>query len=87
MDIVLWMLAGGILGWLSHSFLGFNEARGRILSIVIAAFGGVRGGKEVAPIFSTVTAGGCSMTAMPFALAVAGAFLLVSQLMSTHWNL
>ena len=86
MDILLWTLAGGILGWLSHSYLGFNEARGRILSIVIGAFGGVLGGKEVAPIFATATAGEFSMTALLFALAVATAFLLVSQLMSSHWN-
>ena len=86
MDMILWTLAGGLVGWLSHSYLGFNAARGRILSIVIGAFGGVLGGKEVAPIFATATAGEFNTTAMLFALAVAATFLVVSQLMSSHWN-
>jgi uncharacterized membrane protein YeaQ/YmgE (transglycosylase-associated protein family) len=87
MYIVMWVLAGGILGWISHSVLGFNEARGRILCIIIGAFGGAIGGKEVAPIFSSAVAGEFSMTAMMFALAVAAAFLAISQLMSSQWDI
>jgi uncharacterized membrane protein YeaQ/YmgE (transglycosylase-associated protein family) len=86
MIIILWILAGGALGWISHSVLGFNEARGRILCIVIGAFGGAIGGKEVAPLFSSAVAGEFSMTAMLFALGVATAFLAISQLVTSQWD-
>jgi len=87
MNIALWVLAGGALGWVSHSVLGFNEARGRILCIIIGAFGGAIGGKEIAPIFSSAVAGEFSMVSMLFALAVAATFLAISQVMSSQWDI
>jgi uncharacterized membrane protein YeaQ/YmgE (transglycosylase-associated protein family) len=87
MNLVIWMLAGGLLGWLAFSFLGVNVARGRFLSTLIGAFGGALGGREVAPIFASPVAGEFSMTAMFFALAVAAIFLVLSQLMSSHLDL
>lgn len=87
MNIVLWMLAGGLLGWLTFSYLGINETRGRIFSTLIGAIGGVLGGREVAPIFTSPVPGEFSMTETFFALAVAAAFLAISQLMSRHWDI
>jgi uncharacterized membrane protein YeaQ/YmgE (transglycosylase-associated protein family) len=87
MNIVMWLVAGGLLGWISHSVLGLNEARGRILCIIIGAFGGAIGGKEVAPMFTSAVAGEFSVSAMMFALAVAAAFLAISQLMSSQFDL
>jgi uncharacterized membrane protein YeaQ/YmgE (transglycosylase-associated protein family) len=87
MNLALWVLAGGALGWISHSLLGLNEARGRILCIVIGALGGAIGGKEVAPIFTSAVAGEFSMVAMLFALAGAAALLAISQVMSSQWEI
>ena len=39
MNIAVWMLSGAIVGWLGYSVLGFNEARGKMVSIVIGAIG------------------------------------------------
>ena len=86
MDTVLWMLAGGALGWVSHSLMGFNEQRGRVVSIVIGALGGALGGKEISPLFTHAVAGEFNLAAMMFALAVAAAFLAISQLVTTHWG-
>ena len=86
MNIAMSLLVGAILGWATCSFLGFNEARGKLLSSVIGAFGGVIGGKELAPVFSTAVAGEISMNSMLFALAVAAAFLAVSHVMNSLWD-
>jgi len=88
MNIVVWMLTGGMLGWIGYSFLGFNEGRSMMVSIVIGAVGGVVGGKMIAPMFSAVAAapGGFSVMALLFAAAVAAAFLALGSLVHQRWG-
>jgi uncharacterized membrane protein YeaQ/YmgE (transglycosylase-associated protein family) len=45
MNTVMWILVGAMLGWLAFSALGFNEARGMLVSMIIGAAGGMLGGK------------------------------------------
>jgi uncharacterized membrane protein YeaQ/YmgE (transglycosylase-associated protein family) len=87
MDIVMWVLAGGILGWLGYSQLGFNEGRGKIVSIVIGCMGGCVGGKMIAPMFTAAAVpGDFSLSALFFAAAVAAAFLAVGNLVYNRWG-
>jgi uncharacterized membrane protein YeaQ/YmgE (transglycosylase-associated protein family) len=87
MNIAVWMLAGAIVGWLGYSILGFNEARGKMVSIVIGAIGGVVGGNLVAPMFGAAAApGGFSFLALVFAAAIAATFLAVGNLVHNRWG-
>ena len=88
MNIVMWMLAGGVVGWASYSYLGFNQKRGMLVSIVIGAVGGFFGGKMIAPMFIAATAvsGDFSSSALLSAAAVAGAFLALGNLVYSHWG-
>jgi uncharacterized membrane protein YeaQ/YmgE (transglycosylase-associated protein family) len=87
MNIVVWILAGGALGWAGCSFLGFNEARGTAVSIVIGALGGFIGGKLVAPLFTAAALpGDFSVSALFFAAAVAAAFLAAGNLIHNRWG-
>jgi uncharacterized membrane protein YeaQ/YmgE (transglycosylase-associated protein family) len=88
MNIVMWMLAGGILGWVGYSFLKFNEERGKIVSIIIGTVGGLLGGKIIAPMFITAAAvpDDFSVSALFFAAAVAAAFLAVGNLVHNRWG-
>lgn len=87
MNIVLWMLAGAALGWIGYSVLGLNEARGKMVSIVIGAFGGIVGGKMLAPVFTTIApTGEFSMPALLFAACVAAAFLAIGNLVHNRWG-
>ena len=88
MNIVMWMLAGGILGWVGYTFLGFNEKRGMLVSIIIGALGGVLGGKLIAPMFTAAAAvpGDFSASTLAFAVAVAATFLFVGNLVHNRWG-
>ena len=91
MNIALWMLAGGFLGWASHEFLRLNVERGRMVSIVIGAAGGLLGGKFIAPMFSTAALPGApdgfSMSSMFFAMAVAVTFIAIANLISNRYDI
>jgi len=78
MNIVLWILAGGAIGWAGFAFLGFNESRGQKISIFIGAVGGILGGTVLAPMFGAA-AGGVSVMALMVALASAVACLAIAN--------
>jgi uncharacterized membrane protein YeaQ/YmgE (transglycosylase-associated protein family) len=87
MNIAIWMLAGAILGWVGYSFLGFNEARGKLVSIIIGAVGGFFGGQMVAPMFTAAAVpSDFSLSALFFAAAVAAAFLALGNLVHNRWG-
>jgi uncharacterized membrane protein YeaQ/YmgE (transglycosylase-associated protein family) len=88
MNIVMWILAGGILGWAGFSFLNFNHWRGLSVSIIIGAGGGFLGGQFIAPMFSAAAAlpGAFSAPALLFAAAVAAAALAAGNLIHDRWG-
>jgi uncharacterized membrane protein YeaQ/YmgE (transglycosylase-associated protein family) len=88
MDIVMWILAGGILGWAGFSFLNFNEGRGLKISIAIGAAGGFLGGQMIAPMFTAAAAvpEAFSASALLFAAAAAAAALAAGNLVYARWG-
>lgn len=88
MDVIVWILAGGALGWVAFSYMGLSEDRGMMISVIIGAVGGVFGGKLIAPMFSGAAAvpDAFSVTALLFAGVVATAFLVVGNLVYNRWD-
>ena len=90
MNIVLWILAGSIVGWLAYTVIGYNGERGVVVSLVIGAFGGFVGGKVLAPMLSSSAAavpGDFSMQALFCAAAVAGALLFLGNISQKRWGI
>jgi len=88
-NIFLWLFAGAALGWASFVWLGYSEGRGKIASIVIGGFGGLLGGKMIAPMLSAPPkiAGDFSMSALVIAALVAGAILFVANIVNKRWDI
>ena len=88
MNIVTWILAGGVLGWIGYAYLGYNEDRGVMVSTLIGGAGGFLGGNLIAPMFSTApaVAGDFSAAALIFAAACAGAFVLLGNIVHKRWG-
>lgn len=88
MNIVMWILAGGALGWLGCSYFGYNEERGLTVSVIIGSVGGFVGGKLIAPMFGAAEAvpGDFSTSALVFAAAVAIVSLYVGNIVHKRWG-
>jgi uncharacterized membrane protein YeaQ/YmgE (transglycosylase-associated protein family) len=88
MNMIIWALAGGTLGWAGYTFLGYNEGRGRNVSVIIGAVGGVLGGEFIAPMFTagTVVVGAFNSSGLVYAGVVAAIFLAVGNLLYTRWG-
>ena len=51
MNVMIWMLAGGAIGWIACSSLDWNVSRGLIVSAIIGIVGAFFGGNVLAPVF------------------------------------
>jgi uncharacterized membrane protein YeaQ/YmgE (transglycosylase-associated protein family) len=81
MNLIIWMLAGGVIGWASFAFLKFSEGRGLMASVCVGAVGGVVGGKLLAPMLgmSAAAPGDFSAAALLLAFAAAAGLLFIGD--------
>ena len=88
MNIVIWALAGALLGWASYSYLSYNEARGKLASMAIGAVGALLGGNVIAPMFTAAPAVPAAFSAATLVIAavVAAVALVVGNLVYTRWG-
>lgn len=88
MNIAMWVLAGGVLGWVGYAHMKANEERGMIFSIIIGMLGGLFGGNVLAPMLGAVT--DTPNIFSPFALLVAAASaaacLAIGNLLSKRYG-
>ena len=80
METLVWILAGSALGWISWTYLGFNQDRGPVVSTLIGGVGALIGGKAIAPMFmATTSPSDTGILALVFAGIAAAACLLAGD--------
>ena len=89
MEILFWVAAGAVLGWMSYAFLGFNEARGVAVSIAIGAVGALVGAKGLAPMFITSAAplDNFSVPFLVFGAGTAVVCLVLGNMLYRRWEI
>jgi len=55
MSFILWLIVGGLLGWVASMLMGTNDRQGMLLNIVVGIVGAFLGGLLLAPLFGTST--------------------------------
>lgn len=55
MNFIIWIVIGGILGWLASMVMKTNAQQGLFLNIVVGIIGALLGGWLLAPLFGTGT--------------------------------
>lgn len=88
MNIAMWILAGGVLGWIGFAYFKANEQRGGIISVIIGMCGAFFGGDVLAPMLGAITdaPNDFSPFSMVMALASATAWLGISDLLSRRFG-
>ena len=81
MNMMIWILAGAVIGWASFAYLKFSEGRGMPASVGIGATGGFVGGKLLAPLlgFSAAPPGDFSAAALLLAFMAAAGLLFIGD--------
>ncbi len=55
MNFIIWIVVGGILGWLASLVMRTDAQQGLLLNIVVGIVGALLGGWLLAPLFGTGT--------------------------------
>lgn len=77
MNILVWLIVGGIVGWLASIVMGTNARQGVLMNIVVGVVGALLGGWLLGPIVggSTINQGNFSLGGL--AISFTGAVILL----------
>ena len=89
MNVAMWVVAGGMLGWIGFAYLRGNRDLGLATSIVIGAVGGFFGGNVLAPMLGAVTdtPNIFNLFSMAVALGSAAACLAIVNLLTRRFGM
>jgi uncharacterized membrane protein YeaQ/YmgE (transglycosylase-associated protein family) len=82
MSLILWIVIGGILGWLASMVMKTDAQQGMFLNVVVGIVGALLGGWFLAPMFGTgtINTNDFSMTSLLVSFLGAGILLAVVNL-------
>ncbi|MFT5588631.1 MAG: putative membrane protein YeaQ/YmgE (transglycosylase-associated protein family) [Bradyrhizobium sp.] len=78
MNFIIWIIAGGIAGWLAGIIMKTNEQQGTLLNVVAGVAGAVIGGGLIAPLFGSLTINQSDLSISALFISLLGALILLT---------
>lgn len=78
MNILIWLIVGGILGWLASQVMRTDGQQGMILNIVVGIVGAFVGGWLLSPMFGAGTINQNNFSMPALLISFVGAILLLA---------
>lgn len=78
MSFILWLIIGGLLGWVASMIMGTNDKQGIFLNIVVGIVGAFLGGLLLAPLFGTGTINQYDFSIGSLLVSLLGAVILLA---------
>lgn len=82
MNFIIWLIVGGLIGWVASMIMRTNAQQGVILNVVVGIVGAMLGGWLLAPMFGAGT-----INQNDFSLAALGVSLLGAVILLAIVNL
>jgi uncharacterized membrane protein YeaQ/YmgE (transglycosylase-associated protein family) len=79
MGIIVWLVMGGLVGWIASMIMGTNGQQGIFLNVVVGIVGALLGGWLIGPLLGAGSINQ-SITLMSFVVSLGGAVLLLALL-------
>lgn len=77
MGIIIWLIIGGIIGWLASIIMKRDGQQGILLNVVVGIVGSFLGGYLIAPMLGSGTANTGDFSAMGLIASLGGAVVLL----------
>jgi len=77
MSFIVWLIVGGLLGWVASMIMGTNDRQGLLLNIVVGIIGAFLGGLLLAPMFGTGTINQGDLSVSSLLVSLLGAVVLL----------
>jgi uncharacterized membrane protein YeaQ/YmgE (transglycosylase-associated protein family) len=78
MNFLIWIIVGGIIGWLASIVMKTNAQQGWILNIVVGVVGALLGGWLLAPLFGSGTINQNDFSLPSLGVSLLGAIILLA---------
>lgn len=78
MSFILWLIVGGLLGWVASMIMGTNDRQGIFLNIIVGIVGAFIGGLLLAPLFGTGTINAGDFSIGSLLVSLVGAVILLA---------
>ena len=78
MSFILWLIVGGLLGWVASMLMGTNDRQGIFLNIIVGIVGAFLGGLLLAPLFETGTINQGDFSLSSLLVSLVGAVVLLA---------
>ncbi len=75
-DFILWLILGGIAGWIASMIAGTNAQQGWVMNVVVGIVGALIGGFVVNLLMPGANVGGFNLVSL--IVAIIGAVILLS---------
>lgn len=77
-NFIIWIIVGGILGWLASLIMRTNAQQGVFLDIIVGIIGAFLGGLLLAPLFGTGTINQNDFSLSGLLVSLLGALILLA---------
>lgn len=78
MNLIIWLVVGGLIGWVASMIMNTNAQQGAILNIVVGIVGSLLGGWLVAPLLGSGTVNQNDFSISGLLASLIGAVILLA---------
>ncbi|MGY0505757.1 GlsB/YeaQ/YmgE family stress response membrane protein [Luteimonas sp. e5] len=78
MNIIIWLIVGGLIGWLASIIMKRDAQQGILLNIIVGIVGSFLGGFLIAPLLGSGTANTGDFSVMGLLASLIGAIILLA---------
>ena len=78
MGFLIWLIVGGIVGWLASLVMRTDGQQGILLNIVVGIVGAFLGGLLLSPLLGTGTINNSGLSVATFLVSLGGAVILLA---------
>jgi uncharacterized membrane protein YeaQ/YmgE (transglycosylase-associated protein family) len=78
MNIVIWIVMGGVIGWVASLIMGTDARQGLLLNIVVGIVGALLAGWFIAPLVGSATINQGDFSIAGLGVSLLGALLLLA---------
>jgi uncharacterized membrane protein YeaQ/YmgE (transglycosylase-associated protein family) len=78
MNLIIWLVVGGVIGWLASLIMRTDAQQGILLNVVVGIVGALLGGWLISPLLGVGTINQNSFSIGALAVSLVGAVMLLA---------
>lgn len=78
MNFIIWLIVGGVVGWLASIVMKTNEQQGMLLNVVVGVVGAMLGGWLISPLIGVGTINQDNFSLPALLVSFVGAAILLA---------